>query len=103
MATDEEIWRISPNLLGNAAVVLPRIAADVRHPHVNSLALESFVFRVPRTNGSIVYVSVYPSQWLEFCKFVGDMGGPKIARMPDFIAVFEVVVDRRIQVPVSIR
>ena len=101
MAADKKAGWISTYSFIHCSIVLARIASDVRHPDIHTLALEAVVFRVFGTHGSVVNISIDPPQRLEICQLRRDIG-TEITCVPNLVALRKVVEYQRIQESVRV-
>lgn len=91
VARNEEPRRMRINLAADAGIVLAGIAPNVLHQHIHLLTLPPIGFRESDANIAAVYVAIHRTQWSDFCQSVSHFHGADVARVPNFIAVLEML------------
>lgn len=91
MSADEQLWRSGIELLGDAAVVVARIAADVLQKYINILALETQNLWIAYSQVTAVAVSAYgPEDGLHSLEPVGKFCGTNVASMPNLVYIAKI-------------
>lgn len=103
VATDEELGRTGEELIADAPVVAAGITSDMGHQHIRSLTSPSKLLRKHTTQVAAVAVADNGSQGSESSKAVGKFYGTDVARVPDLIALAEVLQVLVVPEGVSVR
>jgi hypothetical protein len=102
MAIDEQLGRISCQLLFNGRVVSGRVAADMGHVHFHVLAFPAQLFRVHAADLITVDIPIHTFERFKGFQVFRYLQGAEIARMPDLIAGDEVFEYRRVEVTMGV-
>jgi len=102
MPADEQVGRFVSERPPDALVVGARVAADVGDPYPDAFALKTLVELEAATQSATVDVPADCFERLEFSQCVGDFKRTDIARMPNFVALFEVPENARVEVTVGV-
>lgn len=94
---------MEPYFLPYRRAVAARVSADVRHPYLNALAMETGVLRIPATDIRAIDVSEYSFQRFKRRKPVRQRQIAEVPRMPHLIASVKMPEDGIIQVAMRIR
>ena len=90
MSADEELWRTHHQASHYRGVVLSRITAYVLHHHLGLLHGEAQRLGIEASDVLSVDVSIHCTQGAEGCQALGHLQRADVARVPYFVATFEV-------------
>lgn len=88
---NEEPRRMRINLATDAGIVFAGIAPNVLHQHIHLLTLPPIGLRESDTDIAAVDVAIHRTQWSDFCQSVSHFHDADVARVPNFIAVLEML------------
>jgi hypothetical protein len=102
MPANEQFRGLSVNLTLNKWAIMIRITANMCHPDINLLAIETQVFRVYDPHILSVDIAINTAQGFKGSEFIGEFYVSKIAGVPYFVAVFKMFENRVVEVTVGI-
>ena len=89
MPGDEEFQVHGLDFLYGARIVMAGITPDVGHQHLHPFAFESQECGVDAAGHAAVDIAAHGTQRLESSNPVGEFDRADVARMPDFVHVFQ--------------
>ena len=102
MPGDEEFRVHGLDFLHGARVVMAGITSDVGHQHLHPLALEGLERGIDAAGHAAVDVAAHGAERLECGDPVGQLDRADVARMPDFVHVFQKFAERVVEGSVGV-
>ncbi len=103
MAGDEKLWRVHVEASGYAAVVVPRITADVLDEDVCFFTLEAQNERIHSRQVATVTIAADGTKRFDVCEAFGKFHCTDVACMPYFVAFGEILCIAVVPITVSVR